>query len=234
MNTKSSLIIGISLIIGATIFGEFFYSARAQRDSIRVVGSATKRYKSDIVKWRISIARVVSPKEIQAGYDLLKNDLQALMAFFASHNVPQSSITTQPVNINPIYDREGMIGGYSVQQNIYVISNDVEGVERIALNPSELATKGVYLQSSYLEYTFSDLPSIKKELLALATIDARNRAEEIAKSSGAKIGRMISARTGVFQFNEPYSYEISDYGIYNTSSKEKDVTVTINATFTLK
>jgi hypothetical protein len=42
---------------------------------------------------------------------------------------------------------------------------------------------------------------------------------------------MRSARGGIFQSTEPYSTEVSDYGIYNTSARQKDVTVTVTAEF---
>ncbi len=42
------------------------------------------------------------------------------------------------------------------------------------------------------------------------------------------------ANVGVFQITEPYSTEISDYGVFDTNTKEKDITVTMNVTFNLK
>lgn len=104
----------------------------------------------------------------------------------------------------------------------------------MALNPSLVVEKGIVLQSSNLEYYPSKLSRIKKELLAEATTDARQRAAEIARSSGDRIARIESARVGVFQITEPYSTEVSDYGVYNTSTREKDITVTVNVSFTLE
>ena len=85
-----------------------------------------------------------------------------------------------------------------------------------------------------MEYFVSNLAELKAEMLALATADAKARAEEIAKSSGNKICGLLSAKTGVFQIRKPLSMDISDYGIYNTSSKEKEIAVTVNATFKIK
>ena len=69
---------------------------------------------------------------------------------------------------------------------------------------------------------------------SLATVDAKARALEIAKSSGNKVCGLLSARSGVFQIRKPLSTDISDYGIYNTSSKEKEIAVTVTATFKIK
>ena len=118
-----------------------------------------------------------------------------------------------------------------MQQSLFVVSTDVDKLEKLALNPSGVLSKGLVLQSTYLEYHSTKLSDLKRELLADATRDARRRAEEIAMTSGMSIATMSSARAGVFQITETYSTEVTDYGVYNTSTREKDITVTVNATF---
>jgi hypothetical protein len=36
------------------------------------------------------------------------------------------------------------------------------------------------------------------------------------------------------QITEPYSTEVSDYGIYSTSTREKNITVTVSVSFTIR
>ena len=102
------------------------------------------------------------------------------------------------------------------------------------ITSNAMAKMGIYLQNSDIEYFVSNLADIKAEMLALATVDAKARAQEIAKSSGNKVCSLLSARSGVFQIRKPLSTDISDYGIYNTSSKEKEIAVTVTATFKIK
>ena len=104
----------------------------------------------------------------------------------------------------------------------------------MALDNKALAKQDIYLQYSDLEYFVSNLAEIIAEMLALATLDAKARALEIAKSSGNKVCGLLSARSGVFQIRKPLSTDVSDYGIYNTSSKEKEIAVTVTATFKIK
>ena len=112
-----------------------------------------------------------------------------------------------------------------------MISRDVDRLESLALNPAELIAGGLVLESSQLEYFYSGLDSLKHQLLATATEDARTRAEEIAGGSGLSIDRIAGARAGVFQITEPFSTEVSDFGIHNTATKRKEITVTVHATF---
>ncbi|HQB98599.1 MAG TPA: SIMPL domain-containing protein, partial [Candidatus Cloacimonadota bacterium] len=60
-------------------------------------------------------------------------------------------------------------------------------------------------QNSRLEYLYTKLPDLKKELLAAATEDALARAKEISGSANSKLGKMREARAGVFQITEPFS-----------------------------
>ena len=71
-------------------------------------------------------------------------------------------------------------------------------------------------------------------LLEDATRDAKQRAEAIAKSSGATVGAVRDARMGVFQITPRFSTEISDYGVNDVSSIDKDVTAVVRATFQLR
>jgi len=75
---------------------------------------------------------------------------------------------------------------------------------------------------------------IKKQLLSYATKNARERAEEIvAMTESGKIGKMLSARAGIFQITEPLSTDIAGYGIHSTSTRKKTIKVTVNAVFSI-
>ena len=230
-------VLGISIVLSAIIFGSFFYQSRIPQKSIKVVGVATKRFNSDIIKWRVSLSRSTGVSDLKNGYSLIKSDLKSFNDLLLENGFSEKDITVQPVNTNPIYsqyEKSGNPVGYNIMQNLYIVSADITKLEKIALNPSFFFEKGIILQNSNLEYYFSKLDRIKKELLANATQDAKKRAEAIAKSVGDQVDRIDSARVGVFQITEPYSTEVSDYGVYNISTKVKDITVTMNVSFSLK
>lgn len=71
-------------------------------------------------------------------------------------------------------------------------------------------------------------------MIAEATEDAKDRAEAIAKTTGNRIGTVRSAKTGVFQITSRHSTAVSDYGIYDTSSLEKDITAVVSVQFSLE
>lgn len=52
--------------------------------------------------------------------------------------------------------------------------------------------------------------------------------------SGKKVGSLKSVSMGVVQVLQPNSVDVSDYGMYDTSTVEKEIMITVKATFTLK
>jgi hypothetical protein len=71
-------------------------------------------------------------------------------------------------------------------------------------------------------------------LLSSAIKDAGARAAAIAKESGRSVGTLRSASGGVVQVLPQGGVDISDYGTYDTQSKQKEVMVTIRAMFSLQ
>ena len=232
MNGKSASILAIGIIIAAFVWGAFFLSTRNEQ-SIRVVGQGVKSVTSDIAKWNISINATTGIVDKNQGPSLLQKDLIKIKKYLVDNGIEEKDILVEPVNSYANYGNNG-INGYSFNQRIEARSNDIEKIEKMALDTETLTKQGIYLQNSDIEYFVSNLAEIKAEMLALATVDAKARALEIAKSSGNKVCSLLSARSGVFQIRKPLSTDISDYGIYNTSSKEKEIAVTVTATFKIK
>ena len=232
MDKKASLILAIGFIISAFILGNYFVSARNEQ-SIRVVGQGVKSVTSDLIKWNMSINRTTNVAYKSEGPSWIQEDLTKVKKYLASNGIEEKDILVEPVSSYANYGNNG-VTGYSFSQRIEVRSSDIEKIEKMALDSKALAKQDIYLQYSDLEYFVSNLADIKAEMLALATADAKARALEIAKSSGNKVCGLLSARSGVFQIRKPLSTDVSDYGIYNTSSKEKEIAVTVTATFRIK
>jgi len=233
MNSKSAIILSAGLIIASILFGMFVVVAKQQEKSIRVVGLGTKNVMSDVAKWTITIGQNTGISNQQDGYKLLQKDLSKLTKFLKDNSIEDKDVVVEPVNSYPNYGTNG-ISGYIFTQRVSVRINDIAKLEKIALNTEAISTSGLVFQNSTMEYFISNLSQLKSEILAIATKDAKLRAEEISKSSGNKVEGLISARSGVFQIRQPLSTEVSDYGVYDTFSKEKEVAVTVTAVFKLK
>lgn len=225
--------ISIAIVLSAIILGLSFYFSRPHSATIKVVGAATKSFESDLVKWRLTIARSVGLQNISQGYAMVNNDLHSTLKNFSRAGIADSAISVHPVAVNPNYGQQGIVG-YNLLQTIVIISTQIDTVEALALHPGTFLAEGVVLQTSQLEYYSTTLSELKHSLLADATRDAYERAEEIAKTANAEITSIVSARAGVFQIREPYSTEVNDYGIFNSSTRHKDISVTVSAEYQIE
>ena len=104
---------------------------------------------------------------------------------------------------------------------------EVDKVLSVAEKIYSLVPEGVNITASNLEFYYSKLPELRVSLLNDAMIDAKQRATMIAKSTGRRVGKVKSAKMGVVQVMAPNTIQISDYGTYNTESREKEVMITV-------
>ncbi|MDD2331555.1 MAG: SIMPL domain-containing protein [Candidatus Cloacimonetes bacterium] len=227
-------ILGASFIIGLTVFSFAFMQSRRAETNLRVVGYANKLFDSDTVKWNINLSKRATFDEVNQAYSQMNSDTQAFKEFLITKGVKTEDINLQPITITPVYEQYGLLTAYNIVQAIYVLSSDLAKIEEISLNPEFFGKRNIIIDQSNLTYYYSKLPELKKQLLAEATADAVSRAEEITHASKAKLGKMKDARAGVFQITEPYSTEVSDWGIYSTNTKKKSISVTLTANFGLK
>lgn len=227
----SFLILGLSIIVATFVFGFFFYQTRSSRDYIQVLGAATEGFESDIVKWNITFEENTDLVNMRDGYRNIQDKRDRLIDILTKKGISDEDININPITTQKRWNRDGEVVGYALNQSLFMISSEVEAIEALALNPNELLDQNIFFQISSLEYFYSEIDNLKKDLLELATKNARERVEMILKESGHKPGKMIWAQAGVFQIVEPYSTEVESYGMYNTSSRKKEVKVTVHAQF---
>lgn len=239
-NQKQSLvsfgiILGISIIISFSAVSYAVYKIK-NSESISVTGSAKKAVTSDKVKWTSNITRTVRLSSLKDGYAKIDSDLKEVKAFLETNGIPETNINISPIFMNEMYDSNSQAEKtYNLTQTIEIQSNDVNKITELSKNTSALIiNKGVIFSTLNLEYYYSKLPEMRVTLLPDAIADAKARAEKLASAGGRKIGSIKSASSGVVQVLAPNSIDVSDYGMYDTSKIEKEIMVTVKASFELK
>jgi len=228
------LAVGIILAAGVTAGG--LAKIRATDNVLSVTGSAKMRVTSDSVKWSSNISRTVTEETLQSGYTQISSDLVKVQTFLQSAGVIETEITVAPVSVMEVYDYNNSGGPkrYTLQQTITIDSTDVQKITNASKNAQSLINQGVLISINPVQYYYSGLAEARVSLLGQAVQDAKARAKEIAKGSGGRVGNIKTASSGVVQVLAPNSVEVSDYGSYDTSTIEKDVMVTVRASFLVK
>jgi uncharacterized protein len=233
MKNSWAFILGFSIIIASGIFGWCFIHSRQAQQTVRVVGYGTREFDSNIVKWSVSFSERIPLDGTREGYLIIADKLERFQNLWEKTGIPSSEFKIFPVEMNREYGQNGHIG-YTLNQRIYIVSNEIEKVEQLAVDPKLFVESGLTFDNSTMEFFSSEIEEIKKQLLGDATKNAYERAEEIVNPTRMKVDKLISARAGVFQITEPFSTEVAGYGIHNTSSPRKNIKVTVSAEFTLK
>ncbi|MFP4484454.1 MAG: SIMPL domain-containing protein [Spirochaetaceae bacterium] len=231
MRIREATILAAGAVAAALVLGLFFYATRGNSDTVQVVGTASTRFAADTLKWSLTLTRTVGGTSPAEGYSLIQEDVTRLRAALLDEGISGDEVSVQPATSHPMHDREGGISGYRVQQAVQIITGSLDAAEGLALAPGEFLESGMILERSQLEYFYSAIDSLKHDLLAEATRDAQERATRMAEAAGVGVGPIREARAGVFQIREPYSTEVTGYGVYNTDSRDKEITVTVHATF---
>ncbi len=108
-------------------------------------------------------------------------------------------------------------------------------IEEVSSKTSELINSGIELSSNSIQYTYSDLPSLKHSLIQKASKDAKERAEKIVTSADGDLGKLKSASMGVFQITGQGSTEEDSYGgNFDTYSKNKSARITVRLEYELE
>ena len=231
------------VVLSAAIVISSFLGAWAIRgikkagDMITVTGSAKKPIRSDFIIWSGSIS--TQKPTVQESYDDIKRYTDRLLSYFIENKIPESSLRIGAIETYPVPETfadgrpSGRILAYRLTRSLEIHSGDVDKIARLSLQINDLIKEGIPLTSYSPQYVFTQLAQLRIEMLGEAAKDARLRAETIAQSLGNKIGPVRSARMGVFQITPRNSTEVSDYGINDTSSLEKDITAVVSVSFSV-
>ena len=232
---NAGVALAIGLVVSSMIFGWFFAKSKKGDEAITVTGSAKKRIKSDLVVWSAGVS-VQSP-QLQEAYKQLSDGVPRIKQYLIGKGIPENQMTVSSITTMPLkkQDSNGVetseITGYSLKQQVEVRSNDVDKIAQIAREATELINQGILIESNAPQYYYTQIGDLKIEMLGEAAKDAKVRAEKIAASTGNSIGAVRSAKMGVLQITPADSTDVSDSGMYDTSTIDKDMTAVVNISF---
>ncbi|ELR99070.1 SIMPL domain-containing protein [Gloeocapsa sp. PCC 73106] len=229
--------LSLSLVLSSWIASQAVKDVKQANDVLNVTGSAKRPIRSDYIVWRLSISSQQS--DSQSAYRDLTLQAQRLRSYLKQQGVPEEIITASAIDyyalpeFAPNGQETGQTLAYRLTQRFEIRSDDVEKYTDLSRTSSELIEDGLNLVSEPPQYFYTQLDQLRVEMVAEATKDAKLRAEAIAQSTGSQVGPIRSAKTGVFQITSRNSTDVSDYGIYDTSSIEKDITAVVSVTFAI-
>lgn len=228
-------VLSFSFVVSSFIFAKAIEEFKQANDVLVVTGSAKKPIQSDYIILRFSISS--QEPTAKAAYQNLKRQREVLQAYLKEQQVPNNAITLKAIHSYSIPElsvngREtGNILAHRLSQELEIRSDEVQRYAELSQQANELINEGINLVSEPPQYLYTKLSQLRVEMIAEATKDAKARAKAIANSTDNRVGAIRSAKTGVFQITARNSTDVSDYGIYDTSSLEKDITAVVSVQF---
>lgn len=232
----ASTILVIGVFATALYVGNVLYTIKLANDTIEVTGSAKQAVVADTARWVINLEARTGVNNQQTGFNTLEAAVQKISTYLneqglTEYETPSGSSYPQytyPQNAEPY------MTGYSVTRSIIVRSTDIEKLSALANNMTPLSGAGYTVTTGMLELTYSKLAELRVSLLSEAIKDAEDRARAITEETGRSVRALRNATSGVVQVLSAGAVEISDYGAYDTQSMNKEVMVTVRATFSME
>ncbi|MGB4576290.1 MAG: SIMPL domain-containing protein [Paludibacter sp.] len=237
-NFISVIVISVSFIISMLFISNAIINRNSSENIISVTGLAERDFESDLIVWKSRFT--VKKMDLVNAYADLKKQSEMINNFLAVKGIETKSMTFSAVEISKEYSTSynekgnafSVFDGYRLTQQISITSKDVEKIEKVSREITELINSGIEITSLSPQYYYTKLSNLKIEMLAEASKDALLRAQTMAQNGDAKLGKMVGSTMGVFQIVAQNSSE--DYswgGSFNTSSKNKTASVTVKVQY---
>ncbi|KXO12164.1 SIMPL domain-containing protein [Marinobacter excellens] len=204
MKVVVAIILGISLVLSASLLKEGLTGLKTSDRYVTVKGVAEREVQADLALWPIRF--VATGNTLEQAQEKARSSREAIYAFLELQAIDKNAVELQRLDVtdtraNP-YQGEGE-QKFIINQTLMVRSTQIDRIRQAAQNVSELVDSGVLLTTDYgpggPTYLFSGLNDIKPAMIAEATASAREAAQQFARDANASVGGLRRANQGVFQ-----------------------------------
>ncbi len=198
---------------------------------VEVKGLEEKIVKSNLATWQLSFT--TSGEDLKQLYTNVSRAQDTIIKFLMKQGFKTEEILKQQITItdnkNQSYNQNNTQPHYTANAGIVLVSDKVDLVNEATQKTDELVQSEIILNNSFARYSYTNLNSIKVDMLNKATENARNAALSFAKNSHSQLGKIKNANQGQFSIG---AADGSDS--FDASSIMKKVRVVTSVQFFLK
>lgn len=197
------MFVGAALVFCAVLSSLALYvSAKdfsKQGSYVEVKGLSEKIVKADTAIWTLSFE--VKSNNVDELYSGIEKNISTIRSFLKEKGFEDNEINVAPVNIYQETYKDAVFR-YNSSNQVSVYTKKVDKAKAVSNETLLLVQKGVVLNQNGISFTFSDLNSIKPEMLAEAIKNARVTAAQFAEHSGSVVGSVTRGNQGVFEIED--------------------------------
>lgn len=200
----AALAVAVGIALAGVFVRDGLIEARTGDRTVSVKGLAEREVRADLAIWPLRF--VATSNDLAEAQTKIKTDAEAVRTFLTGAGVAADDIEVQSLEVTDLLAqayRQGPVESrFIISQTLAVRSPDVDTVVTASQRIGDLVEAGVILSGEGIQgpfYLFTGLNQIKPAMLADATANARDAAEQFAKDAASRIGGIRRARQGVFQ-----------------------------------
>lgn len=202
------LSVSVSVIASAVILSVGLSNIARADKTVSVRGLAEREVDADLAVWPLTFSLGSNDlselqKDILAKTEIVKNYLAEYELSGDDFKVQSPSITDN--SMNPYMDKNQVRYTYIAETVVLVRSSKVEQVKKAQGDSLKLMSDGIAVSKDYkskISFEFTKLNDIKPQMIAEATKNARTAAEQFARDSGSKVGKIKRASQGLFSIED--------------------------------
>ncbi|MDE6340657.1 MAG: SIMPL domain-containing protein [Muribaculaceae bacterium] len=206
------LLIGVGLLLLGTQVKKGLSSISDNQRVVTVRGLSEKEVNANKVTWPIVSKEVGN--DLSSIYSNIENTNSVILSFLKSNGISDSEISVNPPQVIDLqadrYNSNMQPYRYNVTNVVVVTSSQVEKVNKLIQQQTELLKKGIAVVAGdyqyQISYEYTDLNSIKPAMIADATTNAREAAKKFADDSDSKLGKIKTASQGQFTIEDRDQY----------------------------
>lgn len=193
----SSVLLAGGLVAGGYFTGDGLLRAKMADRFVTVRGLSERDVEADLATWTLLYS--AQGHELGAVQASVREDTTHIREFFKELGFAPEAVTSEGVGVNQWFDNARDMNNVTVRQRLQLRTHDVQRAQQAFARQFELVERGIALEEgSGMTYSFTKLDSIKPQMIAEATKDARRGAEQFAQDSGSRVGAIRSATQGYF------------------------------------
>ena len=217
-------ILAMGMAVGGYLLGDGLLRAKHADRSVTVRGLAERDVTADLATW--TIAYSATAPDLQAAQADIDGDTKQLRAFFKELGFDAEALQPTGANVSQ-FTNYGQTS-YTIRQRMSLRTTDIAKAQKAVKQQFDLIKRGIVLEDgSGMSYSFTKLNDIKPPMVAEATRDARQAAEQFAKDSGTAVGTIKSATQGYFSI-ESRDGDSGGWGTSDTPFKKVRVVTTVD------
>lgn len=204
--TLSGIAIALGVIGAAFVLGMALKDMKMSERSVTVRGLAEREVRADLAVWTLKFKS--SGSDLLATQNAMEMQRKNLVAFLTAQAFNPQEMQVTGVRV---FDRQAQEYGsnnaglerYVLESGLQLRTHDIDKVEATSQKTSELILQGVTLSGEHNcanipNYMFTKLNDIKPQMMAEATKNAREAAQQFATDAQAEVGTIRSATQGYF------------------------------------